>query len=217
MPTNEAAALERLFEALPANIRALARLGCIRSYRKNTVILHEGESGDSTYVLLKGSVRIYSNDRSGREITFDTVEAGDYFAETWVDGGPRPASFVTQELCVCAIVPRDELQSQLRKDPGFAFDLVARVARRARMATQMAKSLALYDVYGRIVQVLEGHCGPATQAPITITRITHQSLASQVGASREMVSRVLKELERGGYVSLGVRQITLHRKLPSKF
>ena len=218
MPTHEsAAALERLFAALPTNVRTLARLGCIRSFRKNTVIIHEGDVSDSTYVLLQGRVRAFSNDGSGREITFGVVEAGDYFAESWLDGGPRSSSFVTLESCVCSIVARAELQDHLAQQPGFALDLIARLARRERLATQMAKRLALTDVYGRRGGALEAQCGAAIKKPVTLMRITHQSLASSVGASREMVSRLLKELEKGGYVSLGVRQITVNRKLPSKF
>jgi CRP/FNR family cyclic AMP-dependent transcriptional regulator len=213
----DAAALERLFLAMPGNIGALARQGSVRSYRKHTVIIQEGESGDSTYVLLAGSVRFYSNDSTGREITFGTADAGDYFAESWLDGGPRSTSVVTLEPCVCSIVSCDELQRHVRQQPGFALELVARMAKRARLATQMAKSLALTSVYGRLVQALEGPCGPATKAPVTLSRVTHQSLANSVGASREMVSRLLKDLERGGYVSLGVRQIILHRKLPARY
>jgi CRP/FNR family cyclic AMP-dependent transcriptional regulator len=102
--------------------------------------------------------------------------------------------------------------------PDFALELVARVIRRAREATQKARELALKDVYGRVVSMLEGRQGPATPAsPVVLTAITHQAIATQVGASREMVSRLLKEMERGGYVSLGVRQITLNRKLPARF
>lgn len=218
MPTCESAALERKLAAMPAGMVALARHGCIHSYRKNTVLVQEGETSDSTYVLIEGRVRIYSNDGAGREITFDTVHAPDYFAETWLDGGPRATSFATLDPCICSMLSRADLQSYLSQHQGFAMELMARVAKRARLATQMAKSLALTDVYGRLVQALEAACGsPPKEVPITISRITHQSLASSVGASREMVSRLLKDLERGGYVSLGVRQITLCRKLPARY
>jgi CRP/FNR family cyclic AMP-dependent transcriptional regulator len=219
MPAFESAALDRKLAELPAGIAALARQGCIRTYRKNTVIVQEGEAGDSMYVLIEGRVRIYSNGGGARrEITFDTVHAPDYFGETWLDGGPRATSFATLEPCICSVLSRADLQRHISQHHGFAFELMARMAKRTRLATQMAKSLALTDVYGRLVQALEAACGQAPpQVPVTLSRITHQSLASSVGASREMVSRLLKDLERGGYVSLGVRQITLRRKLPARY
>jgi CRP/FNR family cyclic AMP-dependent transcriptional regulator len=78
--------------------------------------------------------------------------------------------------------------------------------------------MALLDVYGRVVATLESHHGSATpENPILLTQITHQQLASRVGASREMVSRLLKDLEKGGYIELGVKRITLKKKLPARW
>ncbi|HZY20649.1 MAG TPA: Crp/Fnr family transcriptional regulator [Ramlibacter sp.] len=215
---SDAAAQDRLFDRLSPVVCALARRGMVRSYRKNTVIVQEGDAGDSTFVLLQGEVRLFANNPEGHEITFHTVQAGDYFAEMSLDGGPRTASVVTLEPCVCSVVGRGELREHLAARPEFALEFVAHVIRRAREATRTARELALLDVYGRVVSALEGQRGPATaDAPITLAPITHQVLASRVGASREMVSRLLKDLERGGYVSLGVKQITLRRKLPLRW
>ena len=78
--------------------------------------------------------------------------------------------------------------------------------------------MALLDVYGRVIHTLEGQQGPASsQVPIQLTQITHQQIASRVGASREMVSRLLKDLEKGGYVELGIKRITLKKKLPARW
>jgi CRP/FNR family cyclic AMP-dependent transcriptional regulator len=218
MAASTTTAQDRLFDALSPTIRALAVRGSIRSYRKNTVIINEGEIGDSTFVLLEGRVKVYSTDEDGREITYHVVEAGDYFAEMWLDGGPRSASVMTLEPCLCAIVGRAEVREHFARHPEFALELIAHVIRYARLATQRARELALKDVYGRVVSTLEGRHGPASpDAPITLAPITHQAIASLVGASREMVSRLLKDLERGGYVALGVKQITLKRKLPARW
>ena len=78
--------------------------------------------------------------------------------------------------------------------------------------------MALLDVYGRVIHTLESQQGPGGQeAPVELTQITHQQIASRVGASREMVSRLLKDLEKGGYVELGVKRITLKKKLPARW
>lgn len=209
---------EKLLANLNPGLRALAARGTIRSYRKNAVLITEGEVGDALYVLLEGRVKVYSNDAEGREVTYNVVEAGDYFAEMCLDGGPRSASVMTLEPSVCAVVGRAGIKAHLAQEPDFALELIAQVIRRARAATETARNLALLDVYGRVVHTLESVHGAARpEAPVTLTQITHQQIASRVGASREMVSRLLKDLERGGYIELGVKQLTLKKKLPSRW
>ncbi|AMO23509.1 Crp/Fnr family transcriptional regulator [Ramlibacter solisilvae] len=212
------AAHERLVAALNPSLRALALRGTFRNYRKNSVIINEGEVGESLFVLLQGRVKVYSTDADGREITYNVVEQGDYFAEMWLDGGPRSASVMTLEPSVCAVVGRTALRDHLAAEPEFALELVSQVIRRARAATETARNMALLDVYGRVVITLEGQKGPAAPgAPVTLTQITHQNIANRVGASREMVSRLLKDLEKGGYIELGVKRLTLLKKLPARW
>src|SRR3569623_982123 len=212
------AAQEKLGANLSPSLRALALRGVFRTYRKNTVIINEGEIGDSLFVLLQGRVKVYSTDADGREITYNIVEAGDYFAEMWLNGGPRSASVMTLDQSTCAGVSRNALRDHLAEEPEFARELGSQVIRRARAATETARNMALLDVYGRVVATLESHQGSASpDNPITITQITHQQIASRVGASREMVSRLLKDLEKGGYIELGVKRITLKKKLPARW
>ena len=215
---SQSAANERMIAALNPSLRALALRGTQRNYKKNSVIINEGEVGESLFVLLQGEVKVYATDESGREITYGTIEAGDYFGEMSLDGGPRSASVITLAPCVCCVVSRAAVRDHLAEEPAFALDLVAQVIRRARAATQTARQMALLDVYGRVIVTLESHDGPASpDAPVLLTQITHQSIASRVGASREMVSRLLKDLEKGGYIELGVKRITLLKKLPARW
>ena len=209
---------DKLIAQLTPQLARLAARGILRSYRKNTVILNEGEPGDSLFVLLQGQVKVYATDENGREITYGTIVAGDYFGEMSIDGGPRSASVMTLEPCLCALVSRAAVQQHLADEPDFAFSLVTQVIRRARAATETARRMALLDVYGRVIHTLEGQQGPASsQTPVQLTQITHQQIASRVGASREMVSRLLKDLEKGGYVELGIKRITLKKKLPARW
>lgn len=209
---------ERLVAKLEPGIGRLAARGIVRNYRKNTIVINEGEVGDSLFVLLQGQVKVYATDENGREITYGTIQAGDYFGEMSLDGGPRSASVMTLEPCLCALVSRGAVQQHLADEPEFAISLVSQVIRRARSATETARQMALLDVYGRVIHTLEGQQGPAsTQAPVELNQITHQQIASRVGASREMVSRLLKDLEKGGYVELGIKRITLKKKLPARW
>ncbi len=209
---------DRMIAQLEPSLGRLAARGIVRSYRKNTIILNEGEPGDSLFVLLQGEVKVYATDENGREITYGMIHAGDYFGEMSLDGAPRSASVMTLEPCLCALIARAAVQQHLADEPAFALQLVTQVIRRARAATETARQMALLDVYGRVIHTLEGEQGPASmQTPVQLTQITHQQIASRVGASREMVSRLLKDLEKGGYVELGIKRITLKKKLPARW
>lgn len=210
--------IDRLLQVLPQHLRGLAAQGAVRCFRRHTVLLHEGEPGDTTWFLLQGRVRAFAQEPGGREITHGVIDAGDYFAEMWLDGGPRSASVITLEPCTCAVVPAAAMRAHLAAHPEFALELVARVIRRARAATRAARDLALLDVYGRLAAALQHAAGSVgAEPPLTLWPLTHLELAHQVGASREMVSRLLKDLERGGYVALGSRRITLLRRLPARW
>jgi CRP/FNR family transcriptional regulator, cyclic AMP receptor protein len=209
---------EGLIAGLHPRLRPLAQRGAVRSYKKNSVIINEGDVGESLYVLLHGRVKAYATDETGREITYGNIDSGDYFGEMSLDGGPRSASVITLEPCVCSVVTRTSVQEHLTAQPEFAMELVTQVIRRARSATETARKMALLDVYGRVISALESEEGPGRpEAPVLLQQITHQSIANRVGASREMVSRLLKDLEKGGYIELGVKKITLLKKLPARW
>ncbi|MGH6627097.1 MAG: Crp/Fnr family transcriptional regulator [Burkholderiaceae bacterium] len=217
-PSLATPAPDKLLAALSPELRALAWRGPPRRFRKNAVVLREGETGDSLYVLLQGSVKVFAMDESGREITYGTIHAGDYFGEMSLDGGPRSASVMTLEPCVCAVLGSAEVRAHLAQSPGFAFSMLVRMIRRIRAATESARNMALLDVHGRVLALLEGQQGAAPDgAAVVLRNITHQDIANRVGASREMVSRLLKELEKDGYIELGVKRITLLKKLPARW
>lgn len=216
--SNASAAQEELTASLDAGLRPLALRGHVRSYKKNTIVVNEGDAGDTLFVILSGTVKAFSTDQNGREITYGTIGAGDYFGEMSLDGGPRSASIMTLEPTTCSVISRAAVREHIVEHPDFAFELVAQIIRRARLATETARNIALLDVYGRVVATLESEHGPARpDAPVLIAPITHQGIASRVGASREMVSRLLKDLEKGGYIELGVKRITLKKKLPARW
>ncbi len=209
---------EGLYAHLSPELRTLALRGVVRSYPKKTVVINEADIGDSLFVLLKGSVKVFSMDENAREITYGRIHSGDYFGEMSFDGGPRSASVITLEPCTCAVLSRQDVSEHLADEPGFAIHLLTQVIRRARAATEAARNMALLDVYGRLAAMLEEHDGVTvsiTAGRITLESITHQDIASRIGSSREMVSRLLKDLEKGGYVEMGTKRITLLKKLPS--
>ena len=205
---------------LSVDLQVLADLGQQRSFRKDAIIVNEGETGDALYILIQGRVRVFSADTSGKEITLGTILSGDFFGEMSLDGGSRSATVEALEPCLCAVVPNAHVLAYIRDNSEFAISLLQTTIVRARAATQAARDMALLDVYGRLAQTLN-HLAKVTAEDYTPKiidpLITHSELASHVGASREMVSKLMKDLERGGYIQVNTRQITLLRKLPAKW
>ncbi len=206
---------EALIESLadPA-LRTLAARGTVRSYRKDVLIIQEGDFGDTLYILLSGRVKVFASGDNDREVVIDTYGPGEYVGELALDGGPRSASVITLEPTVCAVVTRITLRDHIAAHPDFAFELLARVIRRARRATASVKNLALLDVYGRVRKLFDDLAVEREGVRSIPERLTHQEIAERVGASREMISRLLKDLERGGYLATEDRVITLLKKLP---
>jgi CRP/FNR family transcriptional regulator, cyclic AMP receptor protein len=204
---------------LTVDLQTIADLGVQRSYRKGTIIVNENEMGDSLYILIQGRVRVFSADAGDKEITLGTILAGDFFGEMSLDGGARSATVEALEPCLCAVVPIEHVLAFMRVSNEFAITLLKKTIVRARAATQAARDMALLDVYERLAQKLN-HLGKVSESDGTTktidSLITHAELAAHIGASREMVSKLMKDLERGGYIQVNTRQITLLRKLPAK-
>lgn len=201
-------------------VLALARRGLPRTLRKGTLLIREGELGDTLYVILAGRLRVFGADpSSGRELTYGIYGPGEYLGEMGLDGQPRSASVVALEACRVAVVTRTTLEAHIAEHPEFAFDLLAKVIRRARAATVSAKQLALNDVYGRLKMLLEDAALPRPDGTRELLEAwSHREISQRIGCTREMVSRVLKDLERGGYVSGGDgAPLRLLRALPARW
>jgi len=207
-----------LLAALPAPLRELAAQGAIRRYRANTTLIEEGDRGDTLFVVLSGALRIFCSDPNGREITLGIYGPGEYVGEMSLDGGPRSASVSTEEASVCAVVSGQSLRQHLAANPEFTLELIQRLIRRTRLATESARSLALLDAYGRLVRLLDGLAvARADGTRLIAQRLTQQNIAQRIGCSRELVSRLLKDLQQGGYVAIEAQRYTLLKKLPAKW
>lgn len=199
-------------------VAALAGRGEPRHYRKGMLLIQEGDQGDTLYIVLQGRLRAFAVGDNGREITYGTYGAGEFIGEMSLDGGPRSASVETLEWTVCAVVTRTTLEQHLAAEPAFAFELLSKVIRRARAATLSAKQLALNDVYGRLKLLLEGSAVPQPDGSLWIAeRLTHQQMAYYLGSSREMVSRLMKDLQDGGHVTVEGKGLRLKGRLPMRW
>ena len=197
-----------------AELKALSERAIMRAFAKNTVIVSEGDRADSLYIVLSGRVRVYVSDDQGKEMFLSEAGKGEYFGEMALDEGPRSASVITLEPTRLLVVPKDDFAAFLAKSPEFALHLVRKLIRRVRALTHDVKSLALMDVYGRVARMLLDLAVERDGALVVEDRPTQQEMANRVGASREMISRILTELAAGGYIEVARDRITISRTLP---
>jgi len=197
-------------------LREIAGQGGIRSYPAQSILINEGDASDSIYILLSGRVKVYSTNLEGKEVVIATHGAGEYIGELSLDGGVRSASVMTLEPTTCSVVSGSSLREFIAAHPDFASHLIRKLIRSVRQATESVKSLALEDVYARVVRLLTdlSDARPDGQRRVR-ERLTQQGIADRIGASREMVSRIFKDLSAGGYIAQEGGHIVIVRKLPT--
>lgn len=196
-------------------IEAIANLATTKSVSRNTIMVHEGDQTDSLYVILEGRVKVYLDDDSGKEVILAIIGAGDYFGELVLDGGPRSASVMTLEPSKFAIIQKADLEKHLRTSPEVALAIIRELIGRIRGLTDNVRSLALLDVYGRFRKLLQELAVEQNGELVVTEKLTQQELANRIGASREMISRILRDLTTGEYIRIDHKQIIILRELPA--
>jgi CRP/FNR family transcriptional regulator, cyclic AMP receptor protein len=193
----------------------LASKGIQKNFPKNSLLISEGDESDALYVLLAGRVKIYASDDSGKEIVINIQGPGEVFGEMAMIGRiPRSASVMSIEPVQVAFLSRTKFEACLLEYPELAVKFLGLLVERVRSLTEMTKSLALNDVYGRIAYTLNKLADYEEGERTIQIRLTHQDIASMVGSSREMVSRILKDLTVGGYIDSHEKHIVLRKELP---
>lgn len=199
-------------------IEELAAKGTKRRFSANTLLIREGDTGNTLFIIQSGRVRVFVSDGKDKEVTLGIFSGGDYVGEMALDGGPRSANVETLEPTNCSIVTRDILREHIAIHPDFALEMMARLIRRARRATESVRSLALIGTYGRLAQLLESLSVPHTGGTrILAERMTHQAMSNHIACSREMISRLIKDLETGGYLSVHDHRLVIEKPLPPRW
>ncbi len=212
----ESSAAEALSPALLAEIAAGS---AVRRFPANAVLITEGDVSDTLFVVVSGRVKVYAANDAGREVILNSHGPGEMFGELALDGGPRSASVMTTEPTSCAVVGGERLREFIVAHPDFALHLIHHLIARVRGLTGNVKSLALDDVYARVTALLQrlsvAEPGGPGATRVLPGKLTQQDIADHVGASREMVSRVFKELTRGGYVAVDGGRIRVLKTPPA--
>lgn len=207
----------QLVDPMAGVVQALAAHGIVRHYAKHAVIITEGDPSDSLYVILSGSVKVYLSEDGGKEVVLNVHRAGSYVGEMAFDDQPRSASVMTLEPCTLSVVTQSRFREFLKQKPEAVEHLIRNLIRRARTATETVRSLALLDVYGRVARLLLDLAEDRDGRLTVVEPLTQQDIAHRVGCSREMVSRLFKDLIAGGYLTVEGRRIFLNRTLPNRW
>ena len=195
-------------------VRHFERIAVRKRFPKNATVFSKGETSDSLYVVCAGKVKAVVHDEQGKEIVLSLIGPGEYFGEmAALDGVPRSASIVTREPTEILIIRRDDFKRLLSLNPDMVFNLLSVLLGRLRRANQKIEALAFTNVHGRVAHLLMQLAERSDEGWIVKDKMTHQEIADMVGASREMVSRIMGELVTAGYLSVERKQIRIWKKL----
>src|SRR6478736_5641134 len=187
-----------------------------KTYPKNAVVLTEGEAGDSLYMIQAGKVKVFIGDEEGREIILKILGPGSFFGEmSMIDKQPRSASVTTIEQSTFLVLTHVAFERCVEQVPRIAALVMQCLAQRVREADRKIGTLALMDVYGRVASTLLELSVYSNGKMMKPGKLSQQDLANMVGASREMVNRILKDLSERGFISIESKSITIiNRELP---
>jgi len=207
-----------VFEGLrEEDVRALTDKAVIRNAPKNAIVVNEGDLTDSLYVILSGKVKVYLGDETGKELILDIKGPGQYFGEMVLDEGPRSASVMTMEPSQFAVISGVDFKNCLLKHPEIALNVITNLIRLARGLNENVKSLAMLDVYGRVARMLLDLAVEQNGHMVIPEKLTQREMANRVGASREMINRILRDLSTGGYIKVESGRITIQKTPPARW
>jgi CRP/FNR family cyclic AMP-dependent transcriptional regulator len=200
-----------LFASFPdEQLRMLVSVVTRRSAPRASVIMAAGDQIDSLYIVISGRLKVMMGDSEGKEVILSLIGPGEFFGEMGlIDDAPRSASVVTIEPCELLSISKRDFKKCLQENFEMAMAVMRGLVRRLRDADRKIGSLALLDVYGRVARLLLDMSEEVNGQKVVAKRLPKQDIAKMIGASREMVSRVMKDLQMGGYIEMRGSTIVL--------
>ena len=192
-----------LFSVLTASQAASVADAVVkRRFKRGEAIVEQGKKSDALFIILTGRARVMSSDARGREVILATLHPGDYVGEmSLIDDEPHSATVRAEVQTDVLLLGRLEFARCLPENSSMAHALLKGLVQRLRYADRQIESLALMDVYGRVARaLLEFSSDDGEGNALIRDKVSRQDLAKRVGASREMVSRAMKDLEERGFI-----------------
>jgi CRP/FNR family transcriptional regulator, cyclic AMP receptor protein len=197
---------------------SLAEKAITIQFPKYATIITEGDVGNSLYIILSGKVRVFTRNERNKEITLLLQEPGTSFGElALLADAPRSASVSAIEPTHCAIISKTEFIEWLMANPVVSIALMGMLTDKIRQLTLKVKKMALSNVYERTIQVLDDLSTLEGDNKVIRNRPSQQDLAAMVGASREMVNKVMQELTKGGYLVVRDKVMIFNKKFPNSW
>jgi CRP/FNR family transcriptional regulator, cyclic AMP receptor protein len=216
-PTAADLAAIPLFASLSQEeLEATARLFTVRSYPKDAIVATEGDRLDLFNIILSGRIQFFWHDEAGYQVKLGIDGPGGHYADVTLGGELVLMSVIALDDLRVASIPMHELKRLLLRHSEVGFVLLIDVVRRLRRLVERTKTFTMEDVYGRVVKLLLEAAVKTEDKPVT-ERLTHAEIGQRVGATREMVGRVLRDLARGGYIELARGRVTILRKPPRRW
>jgi len=200
-----------MFGGFPEDqLRALAAMVMRRHAPRGSTIIHAGDVADSLYIVMSGRLKVMMGEADGKEVILGILGPGEFFGEMGlIDGNPRSATVVAIEPCELLAVTKAAFKKCLVENVPLAMAVMRVLVRRLREADRKIGNLAMLDVYGRVARLLLDMAEEVDGQKVVTKRLTKQDIARMVGASREMVTRVMKDLEMSGYFEVRGSTIVL--------
>jgi CRP/FNR family transcriptional regulator, cyclic AMP receptor protein len=209
-----------LFSELEAaELEALSRVASVRLYPAGATILREDEPGDQFFVLLRGEVKVFVDSPDGREVVLTHLQAGEFFGEMALfEGETRSASVSALSETELVVLARGDFLAVLSRDFSLAKKILATLSARLRRANDVIESLALQDVGGRLARYLLRLADESGKPPVdgffVVNRPTHQEIANSIGATRETVTRMLKQFEDRKLIKVKGQTVWVPSEIP---
>ena len=193
-----------LFTTFPEDqLRMLTMVVTRKSAPRSTTIMAGGDPTDSLYIVLSGRLKVMMSDSEGKEVILSILGPGEFFGEMGlIDDEPRSATVITIEPCELLSIAKRDFKKALAENFDMTMAVMRGLVKRLREADRKIGSLALLDVYGRVARLLLDMAENVDGEKVVTKRLPKQDIAKMIGASREMVSRVMKDLQAGGYIEV---------------
>ena len=192
-------------------VARIAERGTVCSYSRNAIIQTEGTPGDTLCLVLSGRLKVFLGDEQHHEVRLDTLFPGDCVGLAMLDGGCRAASVKSLTPVKVCLLNRTDVEKLIARDRRFAKYLLLRLIKRGRSLASAVRALALQDVRGRVVGLLLDLARDEGGSRVVRPRLRQREIAERVGASPGMVSRVVKDLVLGGYITMKSTGIIVNR------
>lgn len=206
-----------IFQSLPEEeLLLISQITKTKTIKKNTLIFSKGDENNSMYIIKTGSVDVFILTEDGKELILSSLNEGDYFGElSLLDEAAISANIIATTDCSMVTIHKVEFFQIMERNAMILANVIGHLCSKIRTLTEKVEGFALSDVYHRFSSLLMNMSSLNEQDERVISKpLTHKNIALRIGSSREMVSKIMKDLEKGGYISIESKIITIRKKLP---